>query len=104
MLEARGSKVETRVTIGEARKEHVPFIAWVKLTAARSHLERGTWDFYIDGTEVECLRFLETLASTGAWHFAHHANFIVAEVDGQPAAALSGYFEADCGLPALGVG
>lgn len=28
-------------TIVEAREEHAPFIAWVVLAAARSHLERS---------------------------------------------------------------
>ena len=92
------------VKIVDAREEHIPFIAWVELAAARSHLERGTWDFYIDGTEAECLRFLEALAATEGRHFAHYTNFLVAEVDGKPAAALSGYFEAEHGMGALSVG
>ena len=94
------------VKIVEAREEHIPFIAWVELAAARSHLERGTWDFYIGRTEAEGLRFLEALAATEGRHFAHYTNFLVAEVDGKPAAALSGYFEEESGMPALiaGVG
>ncbi len=95
------AKVEAGVQIVPARTEHVPFIAWVELAAARSHLPRGPWDLYINGTEAETLRFLEALVSTEAWHWAHHRNFIVAEVDGRPAAALSGYFEEECGGPAL---
>jgi translation initiation factor 4G len=95
------AKVEARVEIVEARKEHVPFIAWVELAAARSHLQRGAWDLYMNSTEEETLRFLEALASTEVWHWAHYRNFIVAEVDGRPAAALSGYFEEECGGPAL---
>lgn len=87
--------------IVEAREEHVPFVAWVELTAARSHLERGIWDLYIDRPEAETLRFVEALASTEARHFAHYKNFIVAEVDGRPAAALSGYFAEQEGTPTL---
>jgi translation initiation factor 4G len=98
------AKVESRVDVVEARPEHVPFIAWVELAAARSHLPRGAWDLYIDGTEAETLRFLEALVSTDAWHWAHYRNFIVAEVDGTPAAALSGYFEEECGGSALTAG
>jgi translation initiation factor 4G len=98
------ARVESRVEIVEARPEHVPFVAWVELAAARSHLPRGAWDLYIDGSEAETLRFLEALVSTESWHWAHYRNFIVAEVDGGPAAALSGYFEAECGGPALTTG
>lgn len=100
----REPTTQSRVEIVPAREEHVPFIAWVELAAARSHLERGTWDLYIDGTEAETLRFIETLATTETRHFAHYSNFIVAQVGGEPAAALSGYFDVELGLPALTAG
>jgi translation initiation factor 4G len=91
------AKVGARVAVVEARADHVPFIAWVELAAARSHLPRGAWELYIDSSEADTLRFLEALVSTETWHWAHYRNFIVAEVDGRPAAALSGYFEEECG-------
>jgi ribosomal protein S18 acetylase RimI-like enzyme len=87
--------------IVEARAEHVPFIAWVVLTAFRSHLERGLWDFFIDDDEAACLRYLETLATTETPHWAHYSGFLVAEVDGKPAAALCGYFDEERGMHAL---
>ena len=87
--------------IVDAREEHVPFIAWVMLAAFRSHLERGMWDLFVDGSEQDCLRFLEAFAVTDTRHWGHYANFIVAEVDGTPAAALCGYFQAECGGPAF---
>jgi len=93
-----------QTTIVPAREAHIPFVAWVELAAARSHLPRGTWDFYRGGTEDECLRYLEVLVATEARHFAHYTNFLVAEVDGKPAAALSGYFEAEHGMGALAAG
>jgi translation initiation factor 4G len=93
-----------RTRIVAAREEHIPFVAWVQLAAARSHLPLGTWDFYVGGDEQECLRYLETLASTNGRHFAHYTNFLVAEVDGKPAAGLSGYFEAEHGMGALAAG
>jgi translation initiation factor 4G len=91
----------TDVRIRDARPEDVPFIAWVMLTAARSHLPLGMWDFMVGPDEAETLRFLEALASTPDRHWAHHANFIVAEADGRPASALCGYFEEECGIPSL---
>jgi ribosomal protein S18 acetylase RimI-like enzyme len=79
----------------EAQPKHASFIAWVTLTAFRSHLERGFWDIQIDRSEEETLRFLEALVSTRTRHWASLSNFIVAEIGGKPVAALSGYFERD---------
>jgi translation initiation factor 4G len=91
----------TNIKIVNAREEHVPFVAWVILTAARSHLPRGAWDLYIDSTEQATLAYLETLCATEKWHFGSWKNFIIAEVDGKPAAGLSGYFEEECGGTAI---
>ena len=88
----------TDVKIIDAREEHMPFIAWVQLTAFRSHLERGMWDIFIDGSEEDTLRFLEALAKTETKHFGSYQGFIIAEVDGTPAAAMTGYFAADSAL------
>jgi ribosomal protein S18 acetylase RimI-like enzyme len=92
------------VEIVAANEAHIPFVAWVELEAARSHLPKGPWDLYVDGTEEETLRYLETLVATDAWHFASYKNFIVAQVDGVPAAGLSGYFDEECGTEALNAG
>ena len=83
----------TDVAIVPAQPEHAPFIAWVMLTAARSHLERGSWDMMTGADEARTLRFLEALAATPGAHWMHHSLFLVAEVAGQPAAALAGYFD-----------
>ena len=91
------SETKTAVRIVEARQEHLPFVAWTMLAAARSHLPRSTWDMVIDGGEPEVLRFLQLLASTDTIHFGHYSGFLVAEVDGQPAAALSGYLPSERG-------
>ncbi len=88
----------TDVKIIDAREEHVPFIAWVQLTAFRSHLERGMWDIFIDGSEEDTLRFLEALATTNTKHFASYQGFLIAEVEGTPAAAMTGYFSAESAL------
>jgi translation initiation factor 4G len=87
--------------IVDARPEHASFLAWVMLTAHRSHLERGLWDFMIEGSDAERLHFLEALATTSHPHWCHYSTFIIAEVDGQPASALCGYFEAEHGMSAL---
>ena len=85
----------------EARREHAEFLAWVMLTAHRSHLEQGLWDFVVGGSEGERLRYLQALATTSQAHWAHYSTFIVAEVEGRPASALCGYFETEHGTPAL---
>jgi translation initiation factor 4G len=85
----------------DANRQDASFLAWVLLTAHRSHLERGMWDLVVDGEEADCVRFLEHLAATSLPHWAHFSTFLVAEVDGVPAAALCGYFEAELGMPAL---
>jgi translation initiation factor 4G len=90
-----------RTAIVEARPDHAGFIAWVILTAFSSHLPRGFWDFFVDGDDERRLRYLETLATTRAPHWAHHSTFLVAEVEGRPAAALCGYFDEELGRPAL---
>lgn len=86
---------QTNVRIVDARAEHIPFIAWVMLAAGRSHLTTGIWDLVVGDGERETLRMLEALTSTEQRHMGHHSIFIVAEVDGRPAAALSGYIEAE---------
>lgn len=85
------------VRIVEAGPQHVPFVAWTMLTAARSHLPRSTFDMLIEGGEQAVLRFMEALATTETIHFGHYSGFIVAEVDGRPAAALSGYVPSERG-------
>ena len=84
-----------------ATKDHAEFIAWVSIAAARSHLPRGFWDFYIPD-ERECTRYLTCLAATTTPHPFHHSVFLVAEVDGRPAAALCGFFEEENGFAQLG--
>ncbi len=84
-------------TIVDAGPQHASFLAWVELTAFRSHLERGLWDRFIDGDEAETLRFLEAFTTTSAQHWSHLSTFLVAEVDGSPAAALGGYLNDDLG-------
>jgi len=87
--------------IVEAQPKHAKFIAWVILTAFRSHLDKGFWDFIRPGTDAQLLRYLEALTTSKAMHWTHLSLFLVAEVGGEPAAALSGYFDEECGGPAL---
>ena len=90
------TKADTRIV--DARREHIPFIAWVVLISHRSQLPKGLWDLMIDGDEAAVLRFLEAWVDTDQMHWGHYTLFKVAEVDGVPAAALCGFFENELGL------
>lgn len=79
------------VSVRQARREDADFLAWVMLTASRSHLARGIWDLIIGGDEQGCLRYLARLAVAEPRSLYHYENFIVAEIATQPAAALCGF-------------
>lgn len=95
--------VETNVKIVPATREHAPFVAWVLLAAGRSHLPLGVYDFLAGGDEANALRFTEALATTETTHFGHYSTFLVAEVDGVPAAGMCGYLEEEHGRIELGL-
>jgi ribosomal protein S18 acetylase RimI-like enzyme len=92
---------QIRPRIIEAKPEHGDFLAWVCLTAFRSHLERGFWDFMLDGDEDYKLRYLSALVTSDQPHWSHYSTFLIAEVDEDPAAALCAYFDAELGGPSL---
>jgi ribosomal protein S18 acetylase RimI-like enzyme len=84
--------------IRPATAADAPFVAWVMLAASRSHLPLGAWDFYVDGPEARVLAFLERMATQAEPSFCRWERFLVAEVDGMPAAGLSGYTTRDPGM------
>lgn len=77
-------------SIRAARPDDSALLARVVLSASRSHVPRGVWDLFVED-EAERMRFLESLLLGNEPHWCHHSGFLVAEADGQPAAALSGY-------------
>jgi len=82
-------------TIRPARLEDAGFIACNILAAQRGHLTRSAFEIALDRPEAECLAFLRrlTVARTKSWF--HVSQFLIAEVDSEPAAAL-------CAFPAAG--
>ena len=86
-----------KTEIRRAHEGDALFLAWVMQEAARSHLEIGVWDVLFPGPETARLEILAHLARTERKHYAHHTRFLVAQVDGQPAAALSAYESAALG-------
>lgn len=87
-----------------ATPEDAPFLAWVIQEAARSHLPFGIWDLAFPGPDAQRLEKLAAFSVTRQLHFAHHSRFLVACVDGEPAAALSAYENASLGGSKLGLG
>jgi translation initiation factor 4G len=74
-----------------ATPDDAAFVAWVILAASRSHLPRGAWDLTIDGPDEDCVAFLERMVVREPRTFCHYSRFLIAEVEGRAAAALSGY-------------
>jgi ribosomal protein S18 acetylase RimI-like enzyme len=82
------------ISVRRARREDDDFLAWAMLAASRAHLKRGIWDLIIcedeRGGDRVCLNYLRRLATAEPRSLYHYENFLVAEVDGKPAAALGG--------------
>jgi ribosomal protein S18 acetylase RimI-like enzyme len=77
--------------IRPAIRDDAEFLAWVMLAASRAHLRRGVWDLIIGADEAGCLDYLRRLAVAEPRSLCHYQSFLVAQVDGQPAAALCGF-------------
>ena len=90
------------MNIRDARASDIDFIAWVQLTASRSHVPRGIWEYLNDQDEEHTLAFIRRMAATDTVHWCHWSLFQIAEVDGTPAAAMCGFDPATEGMGALG--
>ena len=89
------------IDIRSASKDDESFLAWVMLAAARSHCQYGIWEHYVGRTEEYCLSFLKLVATTQKPHLFHNSTFIIAEINGQKAGALSGYDPEILGMKAF---
>jgi ribosomal protein S18 acetylase RimI-like enzyme len=83
------------MTIRPARADDAPFIARSILSAQRGPRPRGWFDIALGWDEPRCLAFVEKIATAQALSWWHVSTFLVAEIDGAPAASL-------CALPASG--
>ncbi len=79
------------IKIRQARPEDAKLLAWTMLMAGRSHMKIGIWDLIISQPEDRCLEFLELLTLQRPRHMCYYTEFLVADVDGHPAAALEGF-------------
>jgi ribosomal protein S18 acetylase RimI-like enzyme len=87
----------SRPAIRPARSEDSGFIARNILSAQRGPLPRGWFDIALGWPEPQVLAFVERIAIAQTQSWWHTSQFIIAEVDGNPAASL-------CALPAAGTG
>ncbi len=76
------------IRIRRAAAGDAEFLAWVTLAASRGHVVRGLWDVIIGADERGCLDYLRRLAIAEPRSLYHCESFLIAEVDGAPAAAL----------------
>jgi ribosomal protein S18 acetylase RimI-like enzyme len=83
--------------IRPAHAEDARFIARNILASQRGPLPRGWFDVALGWDEPRCLDFVEHVATARTPSWWHVAHFIIAEVEGTPAASL-------CALPASGTG
>ena len=83
--------------IRRARPEDAGFIARNILPSQRGPKPRGWFDIALGWPEPQCVAFVERIAVAKQKSWWHGAHFLVAEVDGEPAASL-------CALPAAGIG
>ena len=87
----------SRPAIGPARPEDASFVARNILSSQRGPRGRGWFDIALGSDEPECLAFVERIATAQKPSWWHVSQFIVAEVEGTPAASL-------CAMPAAGTG
>jgi len=79
------------VRIRRGSADDAEFLARVMFSASRAHMTRGLWDLIIGADEAGCLEYLSRLAIAEPRSLYHYESFLVAEVDGEPAAALCGF-------------
>lgn len=86
---------EASPVIRPARREDADFLARALLLAARGTHDKGWFDIVLAGKDRTPLDFLRrlTLTSTRSWW--HYSRFLIAEMDGAPAATLCGFRAGD---------
>ena len=77
--------------IRPARIDDAAFLAWCILAAGRAHLQRGWYDISLGLDEQDCLGALARLVTTQTPSWWRYDRWLVAEVDGAPAAGLAAF-------------
>jgi ribosomal protein S18 acetylase RimI-like enzyme len=85
----------SEVVIREAQEKDAPFVGWTIYAATRSHMPHGWFDITLGLDEAGCLSFTTRLARAETRSWWHYSNFLIAESDGAPAAALCAFRSGD---------
>lgn len=89
------------VAIRAAQDEDLDFLVQVMRTAATSHLPRCVWDVLLNLDPAHTDAVFAQIAQSNQLHWCHLSRFWIAEVDGHPAAAMSGFDTASEGSGVL---
>lgn len=92
------------IEIRAARPDDSRFLAWAVVESARSHLSRGFWDLWIPDDDERRIAFVEKLLLAERASLWHWTLFHIAEIDGEPAATLSGCDPTQLVIPDAAVG
>jgi translation initiation factor 4G len=79
------------IRIRRAAENDLDLLTWVMLAASRSHLDRGIWEYLNASDEAATLSFLRRVGTSDTVHLLHWSLFLVAELDGEPGAAMCAY-------------
>ena len=83
------------VTIRTARADDAAFLSWVALTAGRGDRPRGWYDIMLGLDEAGCLDVIGRLIAGRTQSWWRYDRSLIAELDGEPAAALSAFRSTD---------
>ena len=89
------------IRIRRATERDLDLLTWVMLAASRSHLDRGIWEYVNATDEAATVAFMRRLATTDTVHLSHYSLFLIAELDGEPGAAMCAYDSATQGFEVL---
>ena len=92
------ASIAMAIHVRRATEADLDLVTWVMLAASRSHLDRGIWEYLNASGESSALAFLRRLATTDTVHLFHRSLFLVAELDGEPGAAMCAYDSATEGF------
>lgn len=90
-----------QITVRPAEAADLDFLVWAMATAGRSHLDATVWSKMFGRDEAWILDLLAAAAQSPEPHWCHLSRFWVAEADGRPAGAMSGFDPATQGNDAL---
>ena len=77
--------------IRPARPDDAHFLAWAVVESVRSHVPRGFWDLLVAESDAARIDFVAKLLLAERASWWHWTIFHIAELDGAPAATLSGF-------------